>query len=169
MVLLKDLELNIRKAVDKGISVISPEDVCVSQCAVIRDPYLGLIQTILRIVFIAYIAYTFLLKEDPFMLEVTPTTFRSFWASSGLLSSKKAEIEQNILPDYCRSHKYHWSSTSTLHHDFICLTGASSEMHHLGESSIFFSTHMDQKTTKQTSCVGTNMTAFCSEQGLLHP
>jgi len=41
-------------------------------------------------------------------------------------------------------------------------------MHTLGESTIFFSTHMDQKTTKQIRCVDANMVSFCTEQGVQH-
>jgi len=155
--------------IKKLTTIILPEDIRVSQCAVIRDPLLGFFRTILTVGFAVWVTYTFVLKEDQFQLEITPTIFRSFWASSGQLSSKKAEVEHGLLPDYCTDQQYHWSSTGTLHHDFICLTGSYDEMHHLGESTIFFATHIDQKTSKQTRCIDTNMTAFCTEQDVMHP
>jgi len=157
-----------QNVISKLTTIVLPEDICVSQCAVIRDPLLGLFRTMLIATFAVWVIHTFFLKEDQFQLEIAPTVFRSFWASSGHLSSKKAEVEQGLLPYYCNSKHFHWSSTGTLHHDFICLTGSYSEMHYLGESTIFFPTHIDQKTSKQTRCAETNMTAFCSEQDVTH-
>jgi hypothetical protein len=153
----------------KLFGIIAPEEVYVSQAAVIKDPHLGFLRTLLLIAFAVYVSWSFLLQDDPFQHEVTPTAFRSFWASPGQLSLKKAEVERGLLPDYCTNPVYYWSSTGTLHHDFICITGSYNEMHHLGETTIFFPTHVDQRTTKQTRCKETNMTAFCEEQGVQHP
>jgi len=84
-----------------------PEEVLAPKNAIIMNPVVGLSQRLLQLGFVIYVAWTFFVRTDPFMREVVPTSFRSFWASSGGLNAKKAEVEQGLVPSYCDDPHYH--------------------------------------------------------------